>query len=380
MSKIFLVQRGSGAPEWCALEVWQALSGRPVLIDSEDPFMQRLEEAGIDVHGIEVVAPKPPERTLKLAIHSHSETPAHLTALANDLADAAAQHDEIAFVLPLESDAIVRAVLERALKGDIEVEVVVGASPRGHALLDVVRTMARLRGNGGCPWDAEQTHQSLAKHLLDESYELLHAIEEGSAHEIADELGDVLLQVIFHAQMGFDEQTFDIDDVAVGLNKKLITRHPHVFADVEVSGAAEVVENWDAIKEREHPRKSVHDDIPEALPALAWAAKLQRRAGKAGFDWDDTEGPLQKVMEELQELQSAKTTEEREHELGDLLLAVVSLSRHLDVDAESALRRAARRFRQRVAYIEQAARAKGSSLRDLNEQELTDLWAEAKKR
>ncbi len=396
MGNLYLIHPGSGAPEWCSIEVWQAVSGRPVLCAPGDVFGTRLAEAGLDVREIAEAAsealqavvegepPPPASRRVELRLlvdkqHGHGGATAGEQALAERLVSLAAELGECAFLLPAASDPVVRAVLERALQGDVQIEVVIGRAPRGHRLLEVVRVMARLRGPGGCPWDAEQTHQTLAKYLIDETYELLHAIEEGSSDDIAEELGDVLLQVVFHAQMGQDAETFDVDDVAEGLVRKLVTRHPHVFGDVTVSGAGEVVANWDAIKEHEKGRTGVHDDIPEALPALAWAAKLQRRAGKAGFDWDDASGPMQKVREELGELERAGP-DEREHELGDLLLAVVGLSRHLDVDAESALRLAARRFRDRVTFVESAARDRGATLRDLSEQELAALWTQAKRR
>lgn len=338
-----------------------------------------------DPAGLSGDMPAPADRRTELRLlvqqtHGHGPSTPGLQALAERLAGLAAEHGEAAFLVPVaDPDPVVRVIMERALRGDVDVEVVVGMAPAGHRLLDVVRVMARLRGPGGCPWDAEQTHQTLAKYLLDEAYELLHAIEEGSSGDIAEELGDVLLQVVFHAQMGRDVSAFDIDDVADALVRKLITRHPHVFGDLDVSGADEVVANWDVIKEQEKQRTGVHDDIPESLPSLAWATKLQRRAGKAGFDWDDAMGPVQKVREELEELERAATDDEREHELGDLLLAVVALSRHVGVDAETALRRAGQRFRARVAHVEAAAQSRGLALRDLPEEELLALWAEAKR-
>lgn len=395
MGRLYLVQPGAGAPEMCSLEVWQAVAGRAVVCGPGDAFGRRLSEAGLPVEEIAEATPERlvaeaaeaaesvrPGRRLPLAAaaHAHGATTPGLRVLADRLAALAGERGEIAFLLPADSDPVVRAVLERGLGGDVEIEVVIGRMPRGHRLLDLVRVMARLRGPGGCPWDAEQTHATLAKHLLDETYELLQAIEQGTPSDIADELGDLLLQVVFHAQMGDDAGSFDVDDVADRLVEKLVRRHPHVFGDVVVSGAGDVVANWDAIKEQEKERHSVHDDIPEALPALAWAAKLQRRAGAIGFDWDSAAGPIAKVREELAELEAAAGAGEREHELGDLLLAVVALSRHLDVDAESALRRAGRRFRARVAGVERRARERGVALRDLSDAELEALWEESKGR
>jgi tetrapyrrole methylase family protein/MazG family protein len=242
-----------------------------------------------------------------------------------------------------------------------------------------VKVMARLRGPGGCPWDAEQTHRTLAKHLLDETYELIEAIETQGEEAIAEELGDLLLQVVFHAQMGTDAGAFDIDDVAEGIVSKLVRRHPHVFGDVEVSGAGEVVANWDVIKEHEKERSSVVEDVPETLPALAYAQKLQRRAGRSGFDWRSVDGALEKVREEAGELALESDPQRREDELGDLLFAVAALARHLDLDAESALRRAARKFRDRFSAVERLASERGTTLRDLGDEDLDALWEEAKR-
>ncbi|TMK18325.1 MAG: nucleoside triphosphate pyrophosphohydrolase [Actinobacteria bacterium] len=254
-----------------------------------------------------------------------------------------------------------------------------GRSARGARLLELVRVMARLRGPDGCPWDVEQTHETLVKYLLDETYELIEAIESGSTEHIAEELGDLLLQVVFHAQMAADAGTFDIDDVAGRLVTKLVTRHPHVFGDVQVDGASEVVANWEVIKDHEKGRTSVLEGVPEALPALAYATKLQRRAAKVGFDWDDPTGPAGKVREELAEIEQARP-ETLEEEVGDLIFASVALARHLGVDPETALRRTAREFRDRLARMEETARERGSTLKDLPPGELDRLWAQAKGR
>jgi tetrapyrrole methylase family protein/MazG family protein len=311
-----------------------------------------------------------------LSAHQHGEVSEGARALAERLANLAHERGEIAFIL--NDEAVTRAVLERGMRGDVEVEFVIGRAPAGHRLLDLIAVMARLRGPGGCPWDADQTHQTLAKHLLDETYELLEAIEAGTDQDIAEELGDLLLQVVFHAQMGADAGTFDVDDVAGALIDKLVRRHPHVFGDVEVSGAREVVENWDVIKQHEKGRQSAVEGVTETLPALAYAQKLQRRAGSAGFDWSDVEGALEKVREEAEELARADPSE-REHELGDLLFAIVALGRHLGLDSEAALRRSARRFRDRFQKVEQAARDRGIALSDMDDAAMIELWEEAKR-
>ncbi|HJT36976.1 MAG TPA: nucleoside triphosphate pyrophosphohydrolase [Actinomycetota bacterium] len=389
MARLVLVRPGSGSPDVLSLEAWQALTRAPVFAAPGDPLAERLREAGYDAEILEEAEPsrlrsETPGRDVAgvlgrnlLATHQHGEVSAGARALASRLADLAQERGEIAFIV--SDEAVTRAVLERGMQGDVEIEFVIGRAPRGHRLLDLVVVMARLRGPGGCPWDAEQTHQTLAKHLLDETYELLEAIEAGTDQDIAEELGDLLLQVVFHAQMGTDAGTFDVDDVATTLIEKLVRRHPHVFGDVEVSGAREVVENWDVIKQHEKSRTSAVEGVTESLPALAYAQKLQRRAGSAGFDWSDVEGALSKVREEAEELARADAGG-REDELGDLLFAIVALGRHLDLDAESALRRSARRFRDRFQKVEQAARERGVALGELDEGSLTALWDEVKSR
>jgi tetrapyrrole methylase family protein/MazG family protein len=386
------------------LEAWHALTSRRAFCAPGDELGARLRNLGYEVGELaeaaalrveaaaaaevaEVAAAARPggapaaglagKNLLAPQPHAHAADTEGARALAAVLAGLAAEHGEIAFAGA--SDAVVRAVFARALEGGLDVEVVIGASPPGHTLLELVRTMARLRAPGGCPWDAEQTHQTLAKHLLDETYELLDAIETGTDKDIAEELGDLLLQVVFHAQMGADARTFDIDDVSTTLVEKLVRRHPHVFGDVEVSGAREVVANWDRIKHQEKKRASAVEDIPASLPALAYAQKLQRRAGSAGFDWSDASGALAKVREEAEELAAAARDgdeDAREDELGDLLFSVVALGRHLGIDAETALRRSARKFKQRFEGVERAAVARGVALSDLPDDELERMWGE----
>lgn len=239
----------------------------------------------------------------------------------------------------------------------------------GRSLLELVRVMARLRGPGGCPWDREQTHQSLARHLLEETHEALEAIEGGDSDRLREELGDVLLQVVFHAEMARQEGAFDVDDVADGITTKLVRRHPHVFADASVDTASEVLVNWERIKNEEKVVKEVDEDIPPTLPALARASKVQRRAAGYGFDWRSREGVFHKVREELAELEEAPP-ERAEEELGDILFAVASLGRRLDVDPETALRKATRRFSERFERMRERADADGLALSELAEHEL----------
>jgi tetrapyrrole methylase family protein / MazG family protein len=227
----------------------------------------------------------------------------------------------------------------------------VPSSEEGRRLLDLVKVMARLRGPGGCPWDREQTHETLGRHVLEEAHELLDAIEGGDSDAIRDELGDLLLQVVFHAQMAAEDGRWDIDDVARGLVEKLIHRHPHVFGDTEVSGAAEVLTNWEKLKAEETGvRRGVDEEIPPTLPALARAAKVQRRASGWGAEAPARSDAIDALREDVDALASAGD-DDVEARLGDLLFAAVAASRTLGVDAESALRHATRGFAQRFERL-----------------------------
>ncbi|HEX9410719.1 MAG TPA: nucleoside triphosphate pyrophosphohydrolase [Actinomycetota bacterium] len=247
----------------------------------------------------------------------------------------------------------------------------------GNRLLDLIRVMARLRGPGGCPWDLEQTHQTLARHLLEEAHETLEAIDAGDPELLREELGDLLLQVVFHAEMARQEGAFDIDDVAEAITSKLVRRHPHVFGDVQVDSAAEVLVNWERIKGEEKGQHAVDEEIPATLPALARASKVQRRAAGSGFDWRTKGGALGKVREELEELDSAPP-DRAEEELGDLLFAVAALGRQLGVDPETALRKATRRFAKRFERMKADAVDDGVKLEELSEQELLQRFRSAR--
>ncbi len=214
----------------------------------------------------------------------------------------------------------------------------------GWALLEAVAVMDRLRSPGGCPWDAEQTHQSLAPYLLEEAYEAYQALEDGDSDELRDELGDVLLQVLFHARVASEEPAgWDIDDVAAGLVAKLVRRHPHVFADTQVSGSADVEANWDAIKAVEQPSRSAADGVPLTLPALALVAKLQSRGTRAKI-WSAPDDPAGQV----EAAAAAAAADPSETNVAELLLAAVTLARASGVDAEAALRRRALRLRDEL--------------------------------
>ncbi|HSJ49718.1 MAG TPA: nucleoside triphosphate pyrophosphohydrolase, partial [Actinomycetota bacterium] len=254
----------------------------------------------------------------------------------------------------------------------------VPSSRGGERLLDLVRVMARLRGPGGCPWDREQDHRSLARHLLEETHEALDAIDVGDRELLKEELGDVLLQVVFHAQMAADDGAWDVDDVAEGIVRKLIRRHPHVFGEVEVSGADEVLVNWERIKEREKGPTGLEDDIPETLPALARAAKVQRRAGGRRFEWRSVSSALEALKEEVAELEAHTDADNAEEEVGDVLFATVAVARKLGVDAESALRRTVRGFAERYRRFAELLAERGVELDDLSEAEVRELFRRAR--
>jgi len=255
----------------------------------------------------------------------------------------------------------------------------VPTSQAGARLLDLIRVQARLRAPDGCPWDREQTHRTLARHLLEETHELLEAIDAGDDDAMRDELGDLLLQVTFHAQMAADDGRWDIDDVAEGLVRKLIHRHPHVFGEVDVADADEVLVNWEKLKAEETGgRKGVDEDIPASLPSLARAAKVQRRAAGWGFEWRSVGSAVDALREEVDELASATSPEHAEEEVGDVLFATVALARKLGVDAESALRRTIRGFAERYERFTELAAERGLDVETAPEDELRALFREAR--
>ena len=251
-----------------------------------------------------------------------------------------------------------------------------------YGVKDLEEIVTLLRAPGGCPWDAEQTHESSRRDFLEEAYEVAEAIDEGDPDHLKEELGDVLLQVVFHTQMEREAGRFDLNDVADGVCKKLIYRHPHVFGEVKVSGSDQVLENWDKLKRKEKGQASHTDalnSVARSLPSLWRAEKVQKKARKAGFDWDDVSGPLDKLSEELDELKTAVAENSNiEEELGDLLFAAVNLSRFVKVDCESALTAATDKFIRRFAQVEELAKEQGRAMESMTLNELDQLWDEAK--
>ncbi|MEE3955406.1 nucleoside triphosphate pyrophosphohydrolase [Peribacillus frigoritolerans] len=250
------------------------------------------------------------------------------------------------------------------------------------------RVIAELRGPDGCPWDKKQTHESLKKYLIEEAYELIDSIDEGDDEGMVGELGDVLLQVMLHSQIGEDEGMFTIDDVIEGITAKMIRRHPHVFGDVEVNGEEDVLVNWQKIKEDEKEGelktpKSILDGIEKSLPNLLRAEEYQKRAAKVGFDWDEVSEAWKKVREEVQELEEEilspnRDVERIKSELGDLFFALVNISRYYDIQAEEAVYKANQKFHQRFTYIEECIQRADKKFEDYTLEELDSYWDEAK--
>ena len=251
---------------------------------------------------------------------------------------------------------------------------------------ELVRIMHTLQAPGGCPWDIEQTHESLKPYLLEEAYEAIEAIESGSDEHLAEELGDVLLQVVFHAEIAARNGRFTIDDVVNGINDKLKRRHPHVFGEAVAETPGEVVKNWEEIKRREKRELSeggsVLDGLPRSLPALIRARRIQEKVSRVGFDWARTEEVLMKVEEELGELKTASAANDRaaiEEELGDLLFAVANLARFVSLCPEDALRKTVDKFQRRFEYIERELPKRGKKLGEASLEEMDALWEEVKR-
>jgi len=252
---------------------------------------------------------------------------------------------------------------------------------------ELVQVMKILHGPDGCPWDREQTHESLKPYLIEEAYEVIEAIDSGSDEHLIEELGDVLLQVVFHAEIADREGRFTIEDVIRVIIEKLKRRHPHVFGDAVVSDSGQVIKNWEEIKRREKREKkeggSVLDGLPGSLPALIKARRIQEKVSRVGFDWERTEEVMLKVEEELRELKEASRKNDREaieEELGDLLFAVANLARFVSLCPEDALKKTIDKFRKRFQYIERELPKRGKKLGEASLEEMDKLWEEVKKK
>lgn len=251
-------------------------------------------------------------------------------------------------------------------------------------IYDLVDIIKILRGEGGCPWDMVQTHESIRKDFIEETYEVIEAINKNNPDMLREELGDVLMQVVFHAQIETENGVFDIDDVADEICKKMIIRHPHVFGDVSAESVDDVLTNWDAIKRKTKGQKSTSeaiDSIPRELPALMRAAKVQHKAAKAGFDWKEVSGALDRLSDEIRELKEAIAEGEQTHiseELGDVLFSAVNVSRFVDVEAEEALTVSTDKFVGRFKKVEKMAFERDINMKETELAVLDELWDEAK--
>jgi|WetSurMetagenome_2_1015567.scaffolds.fasta_scaffold60956_3 tetrapyrrole methylase family protein / MazG family protein len=244
----------------------------------------------------------------------------------------------------------------------------------------LVAIIARLRASDGCPWDRKQTHASLREYLLEECYETLATLDEGNMAKLCEELGDLLLQIMLHAQIAREAGDFEIADVLTAINKKLVYRHPHVFGEIKVNSAEDVVHNWEQLKKAERPKDvSMLDSVPQQMPALAYAQEIQRRVADAGFDWKDIEGVVDKILEEVREFQQAGSSKEKSDEFGDLLFTLVNFARRQGIDAETSLREANQRFYRRFTHMEKLCRERGLNFNSLSFDDQNRLWDEAKK-
>lgn len=330
MARLVLIDTADQLPGLLPLHGWSALmASELVLVRSADHlFVPHLELAELRHE----VVPDSDERAKWIVRRADAE-------------------GEVTYLFgPADDEGFTRTLGLEAARAGVEVEVVYFMlAPKGVELLDLVRVTERLRGPGGCPWDREQTAATLAPHAVEEVYELLDAITSGDPGAIREELGDVLFQVVFQAQVAEDAGEFTIDDVAKGIVAKLVRRHPHVFGDVEVADAQEVIANWERLKATEKPeRESVFEGVPAALPALQLASTVQGRAERAGLVPDLGDAAADLARAELERFLAAGTAAEREAALGDLLGAVVALARRRGLHAEQALRAAVTRFRTQV--------------------------------
>ena len=348
MARLVLVDTVDELPGLLPLHAWSALMSSDLVLlgSSAHAFVPHLQMAELR-H--EVVDEADESRALTRSELLTGVTPVD-KARAEAIVDRARAEGEVVYLFGSSDDeSFLRTLGMEAARASVEVEIVYfSGRPPGSRVLALVNVMQRLRAPDGCPWDLKQDHHTLARYAVEEVYELLEAIEGDDPEAIREELGDVLLQVVFHAQVAADAGGFTVDDVADGIVDKLVRRHPHVFGDTTVADAAEVTANWDALKAAEKPeRTGVFDGVAAGQPAISYTEQLQRRAAKTGFDWSSDAEAAERVRAEVAEFLAAGDDDERAHELGDLLMSVVSLAGRHGIDAEMALRAAAGRFRRR---------------------------------
>lgn len=244
---------------------------------------------------------------------------------------------------------------------------------------ELIAIMDKLLGEGGCPWDREQTHNSLSRYLIEETYEVLEAINEGDMNKLREELGDLLLQVVFHSALAEREGAFTFDDVAQTVAQKMVSRHPHVFGDMDLKTSNDVLNNWEQFKKKEG-KKHLLEGIPQFLPALMRAEKIQEKAARVGFDWPTVDGALEKFQEEVEELSRAQNAEEAQEEMGDVFFALVNIARLKNIEPEQALQGSNDKFSRRIEYMEDRLKERGKEFRQLTLEELDRIWEEAKQK
>jgi MazG family protein len=376
LSRLVLVDTADALPGLLPLHAWSALMATDlVMVGAADhPFRSHLDLAELRV---EVLGGAEDGAALSRADLLSGLSPRDKRR-AELVVDRVREVGEVVYLFgPRDAEAFTRTLGMEAARAGVEVEVVYfGVAPKGTALLELVGVQQRLRGEDGCPWDAEQTHASLARYAVEEVYELLEAIRSGDPDALREELGDVLLQVVFHAQIAEDAGWFDVDAVARGIVDKLVRRHPHVFGAATAADADSVRANWEALKAAEKPeRTGAFDGVPVAQPGLQYVEQLQARAAAQGFDWDADVEAAERVRLELEEFLAAEDDDARAKEVGDLLMSVVGLARRHRIDPELALRDAAGRFRTRFEHMAGAA---PKPLPELTRQEWLTLWDDAK--
>lgn len=387
MDTIHIVAVGSGTIESLNAEVQQLLASARhlVLPAAGHPVAGQLRDRGIRFSELPQRAADdngPGAREIADELELESRR------IADGLRCLAVEYGAVVYISPTPRPLLDPAVVMLCDDPDLTVVIHPGPSETAehrrsepHTSFDqLVAIMRRLRGPDGCAWDREQTHASLARHLIEEAYEAVDTIERQDNEGLVDELGDVLLQVVFHAQIASDEGRFDIADVLAGILAKLVRRHPHIFAEAEAATSSDVAVNWERIKRREKNLDgSALQGVLPSLPALMYAEKLQSKAARVGFDWDEYRQVIAKVKEELAEVAEAKEGEgDVEAEIGDVLFAVVNLARFLDVDCETALRGVCARFIGRFETMERLAAERGVVFADLPLDDKEKLWQQAK--
>jgi MazG family protein len=371
---ITIVGLGAGALDDLTLAEWEALQrARTVLLRTA----AHSAVAGLATREIRFTV-------LDEAAGSVGDGAGEADRLADRVLEAAAAGDVVYAVPghPRIDEPSVPRVLERAAARGIETRVFQAASPTAAVFDEFAAIIARLRAPNGCPWDREQTFESLKRFMIEEAYEAVEAVDTGQRAKLCDELGDVLFQVVINSQLATEEGSFTIRDVIANVTEKLIRRHPHVFGDVAVADSAEVLRNWEQIKRQERPeRTSVLDGVPRDLPALMKAMEVSKRVVRVGFEWPTLEEVFAKLEEEIAELRAALPTGDHDAiagEIGDLLFTTVNIARFLKVDPEDALRTMVARFTDRFRHVEQLAAQGGKPLTEMSIDELDALWEAAK--